>query len=197
MKNVLHIISSARGSLSHSKGLSSAIVKKLMDKNDIKTVVEKDLTKEFPPFIDPELIGEFYKHPDSILEDGKQLFTYANTIFNEINDADIIVIGTPMHNLGISAPLKAWIDQLIRFGITYRYDSDGVRTGVFKGKKVYLAIASGGKLSDWPNQNEYIESYIKTVFNAYMGISDIYTFRVESTANTNLKIDYQTFIHNI
>ena len=197
MKSVLHIISSARGSHSYSKGLSSAIVKKLTEKNDVKTVVERDLTKEFPPFLDPMLIGEFYKNPETIDEDGKLLLKHSGTFFNEINNADVIVIGTPMHNLGISAPLKAWIDQIVRFGVTYWYNTEGVRTGFFKGKKVYLAIASGGKLSDWPDGNDYIESYIKTVFNAYMGITDVYTLRVEGTAVSDFKADYEQIIQDL
>lgn len=197
MKNILHIISSARGSQSYSRGLSSAIVKKLTYKNVIETVVEKNLTDEFPPFIDEALIKEFYKHPEAINEDGKRLLAYSKSIFNEIQEADTIVIGTPMHNLGISAPLKAWIDQLIRFGITYAYNNDGTRTGLLKNKKVYLAIASGGKLSDWSNDHEYIEEYIKAVFGAYAGITDINTFRVEGTANPNFKENYEEIIQNL
>src|SRR5687768_5108853 len=113
MKSALHIVSSARGSQSYSNGLSAAIVKKLADRNEIRSVVERDLTKEFPPFMDQALIGEFYKHPEAIGEEGNRLLEYSNAIFNEINNADIIVIGTPMHNLGMSAPLKAWMDQLV------------------------------------------------------------------------------------
>lgn len=49
MKNLLHIVSSARGSQSYSYRLSLAIVKKLQAKNEIGIVVEKNLIKEFPP----------------------------------------------------------------------------------------------------------------------------------------------------
>jgi FMN-dependent NADH-azoreductase len=197
MKSVLHIISSARGSQSYSRQLSSAIVKKLTDKDSIKNIVERNLADEFPPFIDQVLIKEFYKSPETIDKDGDLLLRYATKIFNEINEADFIVIGTPMHNLGISAPLKAWIDQLIRFGITYGYNNEGKRIGFFKNKKVYLAIASGGKLSDWFNENEYIESYIRDVFKAYTGITDVYTFRVEGTAENNFKADYEKIIQTL
>lgn len=191
MKSALHIISSARGSQSYSKGLSTAIVKKLTDRNEIKSVVERDLTKIFPPFIDEALIGELYKHPENIDKERDQ---YSITVLNEIKKADIIIIGTPMHNFGISAPLKAWIDQLVRFGITYSYDNNGARMGHLKHKKVYLAIASGGKLS---GGYEFIESYIKAVFDAYIGITDICTFRVEGTAAPGFKTDYEEIIQSL
>lgn len=197
MKSALHLISSARGSQSYSVGLSSAIIKKLSDRNEIQTIVERDLTKEFPPFIDQALSIEFYKHPDHLSEEGNQLFKYSNAVFDEINQADVIVIGTPMHNLGMSAPLKAWLDQLVRFGRTYIYDENGSRTGLLKNKKIYLAIASGGRLSYWPNGYEFIESYTKAVFSAYVGITDVSTFRVEGTAENNFKTDYEEIIQTL
>lgn len=197
MKSALHITSSARGSQSYSRGLSTAIVKKLIDRNEIGTVIERDLTKEFPPFLDEALIGEFYKHPETVNEEGKQLLKYSHTIFNELNSADIIVIGTPMHNLGVSAPLKAWLDQLVRFGITYGYDNEGARTGYLKHRKVYLSIASGGKLSHWPDGCEFIESYIKAVFGTFVGITDISTFRVEGTAENNFQTNYEEIIRGL
>lgn len=197
MKNVLHIISSARGSQSYSKGLSSAIVKKLMDQHAESAVVERNLADTFPPFINEHLIGEFYKAPDNIDDAGKQLLKYADTIFNEVKEADLIVIGTPMHNLGISAPLKAWIDQLIRFGITYGYNQDGTRNGFLTGKKVYLAIAMGGKIRENSGPDQYISDYIKAVFSAYTGITDVSTFCVAGTVETGFDGNYEDIIQNL
>jgi FMN-dependent NADH-azoreductase len=197
MKSALHIISSARGKQSYSRQLSEAIIKKLLDKNEIDTVVERDLTKSPPPFLDEALIGEFYKLPEMITGEGKQLLNYANSIFNEMYRADIIVIGTPMHNLGISSLLKAWIDQLVRVGVSYRFNDDGTRTGCLNNKKVYLAIASGGRLIYLTNGYEFIESYIKAVFSAYVGITDVTTYRIEGTAEKDLKVNYQQIIQNL
>lgn len=197
MKRALHIISSGRGRQSYSRGLSTAIINKLLDKNEIDTVVERDLTKSPPPFLDEALIGEFYKFPGMTDEKGKQLLTYADTIFNEMKQVDIIVIGTPMHNFGISGLLKAWIDQLVRVGITYRYNDDGTRTGCLPDKKVYLAVASGGKLSYWPAGYEFIESYVKAVFSAYAGITNVCTYRVEGTAEQNFTVNYEEIIQSL
>lgn len=197
MKNVLHIISSARGSRSYSQGLSSAIVKKLTDKKLVNTIVERNLVLDAPPFIDQALIEVFYKNPDTISDDDHLLLRYANTVLNEIKGADFIVIGTPVHNLGVSAPLKAWIDQLIRFGVTYGYNSDGVRTGYLGGKKVFLAIASGGSVSDWDGGSDYTETYIKSVFNAYTGITDFCTYRIEGTASPDFKANYEEILKNL
>ena len=197
MKRALHIISSARGELSYSRGLSAAIINKLIDKKEIDTVVERDLTQSPPPFLNDPLIWEFYRFPGMADEKGKQLLTYADTIFNEVDQADIIVISTPMHNHGISAHLKAWIDQLVRVGVSYKFNADGTRTGCLNNKKVYLAIASGGRLAYWPAAYEFIESYIKAVFSAYAGITDVCTYRVEGTAEKDFTVNYTEIIENI
>jgi FMN-dependent NADH-azoreductase len=159
--------------------------------------VERDLTKSPPPFLNEPLIWEFYKIPALIDAKGKQLLTYADAVFNEVVQADIIVIGTPMHNHGISAHLKAWIDQLVRVGVSYKFNDDGTRTGCLNNKKVYLAIASGGKLSYWPAAYEFIEAYIKAVFSAYTGITDVCTCRIEGTAEKNFAVNYEEIIKNI
>lgn len=195
MKNILHIVSSARGSQSHSYGLSSAIVKKLQASNKIQLVVEKNLTTEPPNLIDEALSKEMYKTPEAIDEEGNRLLQYSETILNEIQEADIIVIGTPMHNFTISAHLKAWIDQFIRIGKTYKYNNDGTKTGLIIGKKVYLSIASGGIYPNW--ENEFIETYIKTVFRTFAGITDITTYRVEGTACANFEVNYDEIIQDL
>lgn len=197
MKRALHIISSARGELSYSRGLSTAIINKLIGRKEIDTVVERDLTKLSPPFLNESLIWEFYKFPSMTDDKGKQLLYYADAIFNEVQQAEIIVIGTPMHNHGISAQLKAWIDQLVRVGVSYKFNADGTRAGCLSNKKVYLAIASGGKLSYWPPEYEFIESYLKAVFSAYTGITDVCTYRVEGTAEKDFKVNYEEIIENI
>ena len=197
MKNILHIISSARGKESYSLGLSSALLDKLQKRENVQSIIERDLTKEFPPLLDHQLIFEFYKYPGTTDEQGEKLLKYSNTIYNEIDASDTIIIGTPMHNFGVSAPLKAWIDQLVRFGKTYTYNNDGTRSGVFKNKKIYLAIASGGSSSGLANENEYIETYLKAVFKEYVGITDVETYRVENTAQPQFVANYKEILENL
>jgi FMN-dependent NADH-azoreductase len=197
MKRALHITSSARGGQSYSRGLSTAIINKLASRNEIGTVVERDLAQSPPPFLDETLIDEFYKYTDATGKDGKQLLAYADTIFNEMSQADIIVISTPMYNLGMSALLKGWLDQLVRVGLTYKFNEDGSKSGCLTGKKVYLAIASGGKLASWPEGYEFIESHIKAVFSTYAGITDISTYRVEGTAMPGVNVNYEEIIQSL
>jgi FMN-dependent NADH-azoreductase len=197
MKQILHIISSPRGDRSYSKGLSSAIVRKLMDNKVAGKIIERNIAEKHPPLMDKILVEEFYKIAQHAPQHLNQVLAYANIIFEEIKAADIIVIGTPVYNLGISASLKAWIDQLIRIGVTYGYNREGRRAGYLKDKKVYLSVASGGVLSGNAFEKDFVETYIKETFFAYTGISDISVFRVEGTAQDNFTADYQKIISDL
>nr|WP_315031193.1 NAD(P)H-dependent oxidoreductase [uncultured Chryseobacterium sp.] len=192
MKNILHLISSARGDQSYSKGLSSALVNRLIQQGDVNTVTVRDLVKNPPPHADEMSIHEFYKQPDVYDEQSRQLLSYANTIVNEIREADVIVIGTPVFNLGISTPLKAWLDQLIRAGITYIFDEQWNRVGQFKDKKVYLAIASGGRKME--GATDYVSAYLKDVLKTYAGITDVETFRAEGTMEPGFEVNYDRIL---
>jgi len=104
MKRALHIISSARGEQSYSRGLSTAIINKLLDKYEIDTVEERDLTQSPPPFLTEALIGEFYKFPEMIDEKGKQLLSYADAIFNEMD----IVVRSFQYNYRFAGYKSLW-----------------------------------------------------------------------------------------
>lgn len=192
MKNILHIISSARGELSYSNKLSTFILEKLLQQGNINKITIRDLVKETPPHADEVSIHEFYKHPALYDDQSQELLSYANTIVDEVREADIIIIGTPMFNLGISTPLKAWLDQLIRAGITYVFDEQWNRVGQFKGKKVYLAIASGGRSIE--GAPDYISDYLKDVFKSYTGIADVETYRIEGTMEHGFTADYESIL---
>ncbi|GEJ45530.1 FMN-dependent NADH-azoreductase [Chryseobacterium sp. ON_d1] len=192
MKNILHIISSARGELSYSNQLSSAILEKLLQQGNINTITVRDLVKDAPPYADEVSIHEFYKHPELYDEQSKHLLSYANRVVDEVREADIIVIGTPMFNLGISTSLKAWLDQLIRAGVTYVFDEQWNRVGQFKGKKVYLAVASGGRSAE--GAPDYVSAYIKDVFRNYTGITDVEAYRIEGTMENGFTADYESIL---
>ncbi|WP_126245279.1 hypothetical protein [Chitinophaga rhizosphaerae] len=67
------------GSASFNKGLSSAIVDRLIGKQEIDTVIERDLTREAPPYLNGNLIGAFYKVPRTADEEERRLLQYCRT----------------------------------------------------------------------------------------------------------------------
>jgi FMN-dependent NADH-azoreductase len=64
-------------------------------------------------------------------------------VFAELQSADHIVIGTPMDNFSIPAVLKAYIDHIVRVGVTFTSDN----VGLLMGKKATIILASGRDFS--------------------------------------------------
>jgi len=91
---------------------------------------------------------------------------------------DILVIGAPMYNFSIHSTLKAWLDHIVRAGQTFTYSEKGIE-GLVKGKKVYVALASGGIYSEGLMKGmDFVEPYLRAVLGA-IGLTDITFVRAE------------------
>lgn len=93
--------------------------------------------------------------------------------------ADVVVVGAPMYNFGVPTQLKAWIDRIVVAGKTFRYSAAGPE-GLVGNKRVIIAASSG---SVWAQNapGEYVETYLKFVFN-FIGIRDVTVLRAEGLA---------------
>ncbi len=81
-----------------------------------------------------------------------------------------IVIGTPMYNFSIPAVLKAWIDHIVRIGVTVSSGNVGLLTG----KKATIIIATGGDFSPGSPIEGYNQAsgYLRQVLG-WIGITDV------------------------
>jgi len=112
------------------------------------------------------------------IEANKQFATLSDALTAEFLDSDFVVIATPMWNFGIPSLLKAWIDLIVRPGKTFNYTETGV-TGLAKGKKAILVLASGGVFSDGPWKPwDFVEPYLRQILK-FVGIEDVQTVRAE------------------
>jgi FMN-dependent NADH-azoreductase len=108
----------------------------------------------------------------------KEAIKYSDKAISQLKDADYIVIGSPFYNFGIPSTLKAWIDHIVRPGITFRYTENGPE-GLIKGKKVYVAIASGGTYVESGAQAfDFNGPYLKQVLGI-LGMTDLKIFRAD------------------
>jgi FMN-dependent NADH-azoreductase len=96
--------------------------------------------------------------------------------------ADIVVVGAPMYNFGISSQLKAWIDRLAIAGKTFRYTEKGPE-GLAGGKRVIVASSRGGFYSDGAATAflDHQETYLRGIFG-FFGITDVTFIRAEGIA---------------
>ena len=180
MKKVLHIISSPRGEASFSIKLGNAVVEKLLARFPGSEVKSVNLLEGGVPHLEQTHLASFFTPADQRNADSLAAVKYSDEAIQDIIDADILVIGAPLYNFGVHSSLKAWIDQIIRAGITFSHSEKGAE-GLIKGKKVYIAMSSGGIYSEGPWQSyDFVVPYLKHVLG-FIGLTDITVFRVEGT----------------
>lgn len=165
MTKVLKIDASGRNNGSVSRDLSNRIAQNLAADSDITA---RNLNDHLP-FVDEEWIGANFTPADQRTEAQKSKLALSDSLIDELQAADTLVIGTPIYNFGIPATLKTWVDQIARAGVTFRYTENGPE-GLLQGKKAVVAYASGGV--PMGAAVDHVTPYLKTVLG-FVGITDV------------------------
>lgn len=110
----------------------------------------------------------------------KAVLQLSDELAAELLETDHLVISTPVYNYNVPAALKAWVDHVVRKGLTLGVDGKGLVTG----KKATVLLASGGVYTDdSPIKDRDIAThYLKLILNV-LGITDI-TFIAAGGAKT-------------
>jgi FMN-dependent NADH-azoreductase len=178
MKHILHLKSSIQGKASYSIKLGNAIVEKVQDKYPGSTLEELNLVDMEIPHLNPAVLRTFFIPGDQLTEEEKETIRLSDEMVKQLLAADIIVIGAPLINFTIPTVLKAWIDHITRAGITFGYGENGP-VGKVTGKKIYVAMSSGGVYSEGPGKaNDFVAPYLKA-FLGFLGMTDLTVFRAE------------------
>lgn len=173
MASLLKIDVSPRGGYSYSRQLGLTFLEGWKAAHAGGTVVERDLAKNQPSFLDLPWIAGAYTPADQHTDEHKAALKQSDEIIAEIKAADHILITTPFYNFQAPAVLKAWIDHAVRVGHTFRYTEKGPE-GLVQGKKLTIIIASGGVYT--PGEPfapyDFLTPYLKGIFG-FIGITDV------------------------
>ena len=106
----------------------------------------------------------------------------SEALIEELAAADVLVVATPMHNYGVPAVLKAWVDQIVRIHRTFA-STPGGKVGMPADRPVWLVVASGGWFtgpspSGAPAQPDFLTPYLRAVL-ATIGIRDLHILTLE------------------
>lgn len=167
--NILQINSSARSTGSESTRLADAIVAKVRAANPGTTVSRRDLAAEPHPPIDESTLQALFTPADQRTEAQAARVALDDALIAQALAADVIVIGAPTYNFGITAQLKSWFDAIARAQVTFRYTETGPE-GLLKNKKVIVALARGGIHKDGPSDSQV--PYLKTMLG-FLGMTDV------------------------
>src|ERR1700686_4943791 len=176
---LLRIDSSARRN-SVSRQLTQRFVETWKKENPAGEVIERDLATTYLPLITDEWTLAAYSDPASLTPAQRETLFVSDTLVEELLAADTIVIGAPMYNLTVSAPLKAWIDQIVRVGRTVLYSASGSE-GVLKGKKVVVLTSRGGAFPPGTPiaQYDHQEPYLRHILG-FIGLTDVSFIHAEN-----------------
>lgn len=107
---------------SHTRRLTARFVERWQAERPQDSVVHRDVGASPPAPVTGEWVAAAFTRPDR--RDAAQRATLAQSdeLIAELIAADVVVIGAPMYNFGIPAPLKAWIDNVVRVGMTFGFD---------------------------------------------------------------------------
>lgn len=182
MTQILYLQASPRAqSISHD--LADQLLARLQTLHKGASVTTRDLMHGLPLISDAS-IAAFYTPADQRNEAQKSLLAQSDAMIDELkNKSDILVISTPMHNWGMPAVLKAWIDWVVLARQTFRYKPDGSGIeGLLKNRKTYLVIATGGVKVNSPS--DFLTPHLTYILNI-MGITDIEIIAADGTSLPN------------
>jgi FMN-dependent NADH-azoreductase len=160
---------------SATKQLATAFMGKLFEVCSDVELDNIDLYEEQPPFITYNQYRGLWnpafdaKYEPSAEE--REAATYASSMAERFNKADVLVLTAPMWNYSMPAIMKAWIDQVLAPGLTFNFTKQGVSKPLHKIKQIVLLAASGGVYKE-DDARETLSKQIEAIFG-FIGITDI------------------------
>lgn len=176
MSKVLVITSSLAGAASISGALVDRAVAELRAKDPALQVSTRDLGQSPIPHLDADGVAGVRGEPANDAQ--RNARALSDALVQELEDADLLVIGAPMYNFGIPSTLKTWFDYVLRAGVTFRYTEAGPE-GLLKGKRAIVVLSRGGLFSEGPAQAwDLQEPHLRTLLG-FMGVTDVTFVRAE------------------
>lgn len=179
MRRTLLVTSSPRGADSLSTRLATEIAEGIQARSGGSLAV-RDLAANPPPHITSAYIQGRILHPEDRTPEQAEAVHVAQALVDELQAADVIVLGSGMMNFGPPSQLKAWFDHVTWPGVTFRY-GEACPQGLLTGKKVYLVAATGGVFSEgaWA-PFDFQTNYLLHLLG-FIGLTDVEVVRVEGT----------------
>ncbi|GKQ55544.1 FMN-dependent NADH-azoreductase [Bradyrhizobium sp. Ce-3] len=188
MTTLLHIDASPRGDRSVSRKLSKSFVEHWLTHEPGATIIPRDVGRNPPPLITEAWVAAAFTAPGDRSAEQRDELRVSDELIDELERANIIVIGAPMHNYGMPAALKSWFDKVIRIDKTFSFDlarGDFPLEPIMRGKTL-VVLSSRGEFGFGPGgvreAMNHLETHIFTCAH-YLGVQESHL----------IAVDYQEF----
>jgi len=148
------------------------------------TVIVRDVGRNPPPITTELWIGSVFTAEDERTDEQRAAVKASDELIAELNQTDIIVMGTPMYNYGMPAALKSWFDNVIRIGKTFTFDlarGDYPLEPIMTGKTLVI-LSSRGEFGFEPGgvreEMNHLENHIRTCAR-YLGVEKTHLIAIE------------------
>jgi FMN-dependent NADH-azoreductase len=170
MTKLLVVETSPRGDYSISRNMTRRFVATWQAAHPQGEVVDRDLMETDLPFVTAPWLQAYFTPTEQHSPEMKEALRLSDKLVGEVLAADHIVIATPVYNYNVPAALKAWVDHIVRKGMTLGFDGAGLVTG----KKATVLIASGGVYTEGSpiHDRDIATQYLRLILNV-IGITDI------------------------
>ncbi|MFI9104014.1 FMN-dependent NADH-azoreductase [Streptomyces fildesensis] len=166
MPTLLHIDSSAFHEGSVSREVAATFRKEWEEQHPDGTVVYRDLAADPLPHLTADAITAAFVPAADHTPEQRAAHALRETLAEELEQADAVLIGTPMYNFTIPSSLKAWLDQVIIIGRT------GGEAPSAAGTPVTVVTARGGSYAaGTPRESfEFASNYLEKVLTGMLGL---------------------------
>ena len=166
--NTLLVSASARQQDSVTRRFANELVHALQAQYGELQIQERDVSQGMP-YVDEQWVKANFTASDQRNAEQNETLAYSDTLVDELQQSDVIIIATPVYNFSVPASLKAWIDQIARAGLTFNYTSNGP-VGKLADKKAYIVMATGGTVLG--SDIDFASGYLKHILG-FIGIVDV------------------------
>lgn len=179
---ILQVNSSARpwnnGQGSQSTRLAGELVERLRAAGPAAELVVRDLAANPHPALDEATLAALFTPAEQRSAQQQARVALDDALIAELLAADVLVLGAPMINFGVTSQLKNWFDAVARARVTFAYTDRGP-VGLVTGKKVYVVLARGGVHRDQPTDTQV--PYLRTMLG-FLGMTDVEFIYAEGLA---------------
>ena len=178
MRTILRIDCSPKGTASNSRRLTDVLMERLAADSPHVRVIRRDLAAQPPHLVDAAFAAAMVAHQTAESARGVDALRLSEELIGELEASDGLVLSTPMHNFTVPAVLKAWLDQVVRFGRTFRSTPEG-KIGLLRDRPAFVVVSSGSDITgERARQPDFLTPYMVAILRT-IGIVDVSFFRLE------------------
>jgi FMN-dependent NADH-azoreductase len=172
MKNILLILSSPKTESSSSTKFAKEFVENLQERFTGSLITLRDLSNAPIPHVTNAHTVASEKPAEKWTPEDQLALQLSDSLIEELERTDCLVISTPMHNYMVPSVLKAWIDHVVRAHRTLKLTPQG-KVGMIADKKTYIIVSSGGHHTHQPVwQPDYLTPYLTEILRT-VGITSV------------------------